>query len=87
MKMHEKWKLFAFKQFVSSYEIPNESDIVKVYDALMNADDMDEIDSLMEKYEIVFWEPFENYPPAQVVEFIFDCALAAEEYEEGWKNA
>lgn len=87
MKTHEKWKRFAFKQFVSDYKIPNESDIVRVYDALMDAENLDQLDDILEQYEIVFWQPFENYKPAQVVGFMFECAFTAEEYEEGWKNA
>lgn len=74
--MKNKWKEFAINEMLSIYN----GDAVELYDAMMDPPEGD-LDDVFAKYDVLEWEPFENYGHDYMVGQIHSPARHAAEAE------
>ena len=76
--MKAKWKRFAIEQVLSSWSAKVATEIL--FDWMRDTED-GALVSLFEDYDVVVWQPFEDWTLSDIVELIVDMATRAEEVE------
>ena len=73
--IENKWKRFAVSQTLSDWGDIDSSDLFD----LMAVEDDAGLEELFDEYEVVVWEPFENWHNIDVAKQIYSLASAAQE--------
>ena len=76
--MKAKWKRFAMAQVLSQWSAKVATEIL--FDWMRDTED-GALVSLFEDYDVVVWQPFEDWTLSEIVEVIVDMATRAEEVE------
>ena len=76
--MKGKWKIFALNQCLSSYSDKVDPEIL--FDWIRDTED-EALVNLFDDYDVVVWQPFEDWTLSDIVELIVDMATRAEEVE------
>lgn len=75
--LKDKWRVFAIGQFFAG-DLENE---VEFYNELMTVQNSDDFDAVVEKFDMVVWEPFENMFYRELLQSLENCAMTAQATE------